>query len=100
MKRLGISGEIYPTEAARCTFANKNDDSELVIVTVNEVYDNNPFQITALLLHESVHVKQWLMELIGENKPSPEFEAYTIQDIYQRLFEAYEKTRRKIFSEE
>jgi hypothetical protein len=46
-------------------------------------------EIVALLAHEAVHVKQELMDYIGETKPSAEFEAYTVQNIVQNLLEEY-----------
>ena len=48
-----------------------------------------PAQIVALLAHEAVHVKQKYMEFIGERDPSPEFEAYVVQNIVQELVLAY-----------
>jgi hypothetical protein len=40
-------------------------------------------------VHEATHIKQKLMLSIGEKEPSPEFEAYTMQNICQELFCAY-----------
>lgn len=46
-------------------------------------------QIDALLVHEAVHVWQWIKEDIGEDAPSKEFEAYSIQRLAQTLMAAY-----------
>ena len=46
-------------------------------------------QIAGLLAHEATHVWQYYREWIGENEPSKEFEAYSVQAITQRLFESY-----------
>jgi hypothetical protein len=46
-------------------------------------------EIAALLVHEATHIKQELMQSIGETHPSPEFEAYTMQSICQILFDEY-----------
>jgi len=46
-------------------------------------------QVYALLCHEAVHVWQEAREMIGENNPGSEFEAYSIQRIFQSLMEAY-----------
>ena len=49
-------------------------------------------QIHGLLLHEAVHIWQELREKMGEESPSAEFEAYTVQSIAQNLFEMYEES--------
>lgn len=46
-------------------------------------------QIATLLVHESVHIFQEWCSRYGERNPSPEFEAYSIQAIAQRLMESY-----------
>ncbi|MGZ8497402.1 MAG: hypothetical protein ACXWXL_03265 [Candidatus Binatia bacterium] len=64
------------------------------VVCLSEPGDKTQEQIYALLVHEAVHVWQAFRQSIGENSPSSEFEAYSIQTISQRLFEAYEKSRK------
>lgn len=46
-------------------------------------------QVAGVLVHEAVHVWQRNMDSIGEDNPSAEFEAYSIQMIAQNLMEAY-----------
>lgn len=70
---------------ARVTF---NDDHAIVQIKGNSSW--SMVQIHGLLLHEAVHVWQETREKMGENNPSPEFEAYSIQAIAQDLFEMYE----------
>lgn len=48
-------------------------------------------EIRTLLVHEAVHVKQALMDDIGEDKPSHEFEAYTVQSISLELMNEYDR---------
>jgi len=46
-------------------------------------------QIASLLVHEAVHVFQRYCDCVGEDEPSAEFEAYSIQQIAQNLMVAY-----------
>jgi len=45
--------------------------------------------LVGLLIHEAVHVWQNVRDLISEDRPSREFEAYSIQSIAQKLIDAY-----------
>jgi len=45
----------------------------------------------ATLIHESVHVWQEFCEYIGEEKPSAEFEAYSIEQIAYNLLMDYRR---------
>lgn len=57
----------------------------VVCIDFNGARRNELPEICGILIHEATHVWQQLCESIGENKPSDEFEAYTIQCISQRL---------------
>jgi hypothetical protein len=46
-------------------------------------------EVLGLIVHEAVHVWQEYCDMIGEHRPSSEFEAYTVQAIAQRLMFAY-----------
>ena len=52
-------------------------------------------QIAALIVHEAVHIWQKTRDDYGERSPSPEFEAYAIQNITQRLLEEYQRQAAK-----
>lgn len=43
------------------------------------------------MTHEATHIWQKCKVHLGESFPSPEFEAYSIQNITQSLIMAYEK---------
>lgn len=77
----------------------ENTEKQLcLIVTINssldKTYKKDPSFVTSTLVHESIHVWQLILERIKEvSKPSHEIEAYSIQNIYQQLFQAYLDTR-------
>ena len=64
------------------------------IVCFKEDPDRVPEQNIALLVHEAVHIWQQIKETIGEQEPSKEFEAYSIQSITQELLRHYFKNER------
>lgn len=45
--------------------------------------------VIGLLAHEAMHVAQEMFRNIGENEPSPEFQAYAVQNILQQLLWDY-----------
>ena len=63
------------------------------IVTLDESKCEEQIDIICVLVHEAVHVWQELCESIGEDKPSAEFEAYSIQQISYRLINDYRRQR-------
>lgn len=69
-------------------FTNPEDDL-VCVVCLKDDRNRTPIQVASLLVHEAVHVWQNYCAAIGENSPSSEFEAYSIQAISQRLFEEY-----------
>ena len=73
----------------------KNEKNETVafVCLYNHKYDLQ--QIHAMLAHEAVHIWQEIKEIMGEEKPSKEFEAYSIQQISQQLFYEYKRQRKK-----
>lgn len=66
-----------------------NPLGEMVCLVCIEVKGQTGVQVAAMLVHEAVHVWQKWRESIGEDAPSKEFEAYSIQAISQRLMQAY-----------
>lgn len=72
---------------ARVSFVNF-DEGDLAIVQLPDS-DHTLCEKIGLLVHECVHIKQFVMKSIGEDKPSDEFEAYFVQDIVTDLVEDY-----------
>ena len=74
----------------------KNDGAErCFIVSVRATRSTKPIEAIGLIIHEAVHVWQFIREGIGEDEPSHEFEAYSIQRIAQNLIEAYNVSKRQ-----
>ncbi|MBT1154358.1 hypothetical protein J1C56_02005 [Aminobacter anthyllidis] len=85
MKRLGVKDEPYPDTAGRCTvLENKRSGEITVLVTISEkASERSAVEVIGLLVHEGTHVWQQIKRDIGEDNPSPEFEAYSMQAITQ-----------------
>lgn len=88
------TSEPYPIQNGRCTFFTHADGKSSVVVTIDSKIAEhyNGVEIMALLAHEAVHVFKFICDSIGEDNPSSEFEAYSIQSILLQLCSAYEKT--------
>lgn len=84
-----------PTADATVHFLEDGDKDMVAVVAIRVKKQTNPNAIIGLLAHESVHIWQRFKRRIGENEPSDEFEAYSIQTITQRLIEAYSKQAKR-----
>lgn len=85
----------YPTTAGRATIVEK-DGRKSVIVTLGPEADDevrSRVEIAGLLCHEATHVWQVVRDDMGERDPSSEFEAYSMQAIFQGLYRAWLDTR-------
>lgn len=100
MKMMKIpNAPAYPAEYdGRCVhFENVANSNACSIVTMRPLNKSSLEQIS-MLYHEAVHVWQAMREAIGEDKPSHEFEAYSIQNIGKQLIIAYEQSRGELTS--
>lgn len=66
-----------------------------IIVCIPERKNIEAEQYYSLLVHEAVHIFQKVCDYIGEDHPSAEFEAYSIQAISQELMYAWKNRKRK-----
>lgn len=73
------------TENARCLYLETPSGKKATVVTLHDWQGKNPVMVSAMLVHESVHVFQEHCRNMGESRPSEEFEAYSIQSIYTTL---------------
>ena len=78
--------------SATTHFIERQGQNEiLAIVYLPPNSDCTLIQHYALLVHEGIHIWQRHIELIGENDPSHEYEAYSVQHISQELMLAFDK---------
>jgi hypothetical protein len=77
------------------TLLLERDTGEYIcIVSLHTIPRKTPKTVIySLLVHEAVHVWQHKRKGIGEDSPSSEFEAYSIQAISQALFDEYERLK-------
>ncbi|HET8744305.1 MAG TPA: hypothetical protein VFM98_01780 [Ramlibacter sp.] len=85
-----VSAWIRTKQAHATTHFFTNQRGELCCVVCIKVDEGRtPVEICGLLVHEAVHVFQQHCGWVGEDAPSAEFEAYSIQAIAQNLLQAY-----------
>jgi hypothetical protein len=63
----------------------------IVCVNMKEMQQYDGIEIAVILVHESVHIWQKYVKYIGEQAPSKEFEAYSIEAISEGLMREYAK---------
>jgi hypothetical protein len=92
MKRLQLTTTVsFPTAHGCCTFLESGQQA-MVMVTLGEGYKSRkPIEVAGILVHEATHVWQHITKIIGEESPSIEFEAYSIQAISQELMHAFKE---------
>lgn len=98
MKKLK-ENEPYPTAAGHTHFFPKTQwHGPCCLVTLRDELEktHTPLEISGVMVHECVHVFQFLKNVIGEDDPGMEMEAYTIQYIYTNMMNAFEEMRRPL----
>lgn len=92
MSSIGVSCD-YDESAEAVTLVLDTDAGLTSLVIMNS--NGAGTQDIALLVHESIHVAQAYWESIGEDKPSEEFMAYTVQSISQYLIDEHKAWRKR-----
>jgi hypothetical protein len=91
-RKLGLKQrpEWIPAAAAAVChiLANAKGETACIVAVPPRKRGQSRAEYAALIVHEAVHVWQQVREALGEEKPSSEFEAYSLQAICQELFEA------------
>ena len=61
-------------------------DQLLLVVYINVESHSSYTSVISTIVHESVHVNQFVNEHINESSPSIEYEAYSVESIFNSLF--------------
>jgi hypothetical protein len=78
-----------PAKASTFTVQDPATGRSSCIVAVYNHSDIAPRDLAAILVHEATHIWQRYREVIGEDRPGREQEAYAMQFISGALFDAY-----------
>jgi hypothetical protein len=62
-----------------------NGGRRCALICIRDYEKYSGIEVAGLLVHEAVHIWQEILRNIGEENPSEEFEAYSIQSISQNL---------------
>ena len=89
----------YPEAANRgghtSRMVNDKTGEAVIIVAVFAGAERDAHEVIMTIVHEAVHVWQFICQHIGEDSPGIEMEAYGIEQISRLLIEAWAKTRGK-----
>lgn len=90
MRKMGVKNEPWP-EAPASTQTFEYKGALCIIVTLGPESDRGHTRIgiAGLIAHEATHVWQYIRKHMGETDPSVEFEAYSVQAIFQNLYRAW-----------
>lgn len=77
------------SDATTHYFDHQKDCYHIAVVCIDASKMTEPIHTASLLVHEAVHVWQRIRDLMGEDSPSSEFEAYAIQHISSELMVEY-----------
>jgi hypothetical protein len=66
------------------------------LITISKRFDTveDPNEVLGVILHESVHAFDYVLERMDERRPSSEFHAYGIQAIFVFMLAQYSETRK------
>lgn len=90
-------GPEYPRKSAGYCMLLECSKGLFVIIFINgDIGGNTPIETIGIIAHECTHAFRFLCDTYGEDDPSHEFQAYSIQAFVQQCIEAYERTRQKL----
>jgi hypothetical protein len=71
------------------------NNERVCIVCLDDSKKIDAVSKVSTIVHEAVHIWQYICKYIGEENPSEEFEAYSIQRITYELLLAYDRAKTK-----
>lgn len=74
---------------ACCVFMERTKEGSVCIVFLSDLKGVSDDEILGILAHESVHIWQRARDIMTEECPSGEFEAYSIQQVFMNLLQEY-----------
>jgi hypothetical protein len=75
--------------------ATGSDEDDIFIVYMQPCLEWSAAQDAGLLAHEATHIAQDYLASLGEDKPSPEFEAYIVGFVTQELVSQHFEWKKK-----
>lgn len=85
MRRAGHDDYPWPEHAGCCVAYDDAVGERRCLVVINADLDADPSVGIGLLVHECVHVVQWIVRTMVDDAPSDEFYAYSTQAVFQEL---------------
>ena len=74
------------------------NDKTYCVVQIGESWNWSIHYLMSTLVHEAVHIWQAIKTAMDEINPSDEFEAYSIEDVFGKLFEQYLASEQAAFT--
>lgn len=96
LRKMGMSDSARFSDAT--TFWKSGNLDFLVFIDGEKALDAAAYEDVAMLCHEAVHVAQGYFFAIGEDEPSDELYAYTVQSIVKVLVGRHFDWKRKKLS--
>lgn len=90
MRKMGCKEPFPVSDGCATTF--EKDGKTCIIVTLGKsqhAEGRTRVEIAGLLCHEATHIWQAVRRVMAEKDPSIEFEAYSMQAIFQGLYQAW-----------
>src|SRR6476619_5146505 len=85
-KEYGAALQVPGKCLGNTALLDAKDDSQVCIV----YFPTSPAPDT--IVHESVHIFQYYCEVLGEARPSVEFEAYSIQHYFREICDVFDNS--------
>jgi len=98
LKKLELPKSEWPEfikeEFGACVYTFESKGTNICVVNIRKTKHPKE-EIYPLLVHEAQHILQKVWRFLGEDYPSSELEAYSIQNISQNLMESYKRQTSK-----